>query len=119
MVGMQPLLDIVRKQVSDVSKTLLKEIPNIRIAVITHGDYCDDGRWYWCRMGMIQVLDFTNNEPVLTNHIQKVAVTGGEGAHAAYEYVLRKAKKLSWRASSAKALVLIGDVVPNAPSRTV
>lgn len=39
--------------------------------------------------------------------------------HPAYELALQEArKKLTWREDSAKALVMIGDEVPHAPSYT-
>ena len=36
----------------------------------------------------------------------------------AYEWVLHKAQQLEWSENSAKALVMIGDAIPQAPSYT-
>jgi len=44
--SMAPCLGKVREKVSETVQRLLKDIKNIRIGVIAHGDYCDDVNTY-------------------------------------------------------------------------
>jgi len=108
---MSACLEQVRQKVRETTERLLKDIPNLRIGIITHGDYCDGDK-------IVTLLDLTNNLEELKKFVQSAPGTGGGDAPEAYELALREACKLSWREDSAKALVMIGDEVPHAPSYT-
>jgi len=111
--SMYPCLDQVRQNLQEIVGRLLKDIPNIRIALIAHGDFCDHASTY-----VTQALDFSTDASKLSAFAQSVAKTGGGDAPEAYELVLREVLELSWDPDHSKALVVIGDETPHAPSYT-
>eukprot|EP01111_Echinosteliopsis_oligospora_P010121 TRINITY_DN3093_c2_g1_i1.p1 TRINITY_DN3093_c2_g1~~TRINITY_DN3093_c2_g1_i1.p1 ORF type:complete len:1039 (-),score=350.13 TRINITY_DN3093_c2_g1_i1:7-3123(-) len=115
--SMQGVIEEVRRRVAETVNNLMDDIHGLRIGIITHGDFCDDFK-YPHKARMIQVLKFTGKKETIINHINTVPMTWGEGPSAAYEVVLQTASTMAWKPNVAKAMVLIGDVVPNAPSHT-
>ena len=105
--SMYPCLSEVRRNIKMITERLFKEIPNIRIALIAHGDYCDKEKKY------IE-LDFTDNQEDIKKFIEKAPSTSGGDYPECYELVLHNCKKLSWRMdSNLKSLILIGDAPPH------
>jgi hypothetical protein len=105
--SMYPCLSEVRRNIKLITERLFKEIPNIRIALIAHGDYCDKEKTY------IE-LDFTNNQNEIKEFIEKAPSTSGGDYPECYELVLHNCKKLSWRSdANLKSLILIGDAPPH------
>jgi len=109
--SMSACLAEVRKKVSETVTRLMKDIPNIRIGIIAHGDYCD-GKL------VTSTLDLSQNVTAICKFVNGASSTGGGDAPEAYELVLRDAQKLSWTPNYSKALVMIGDEVPHCPSYT-
>jgi hypothetical protein len=109
---MYPCLEEVRTKLQEITKRLIKDIPNIRIALIAHGDYCDHANY------VAKALDFTNDPAKLAQFAQEVPKTGGGDLPEAYEYVLREVRDLSWAPNTSRALIMIGDEIPHAPSYT-
>ncbi|XP_038069089.1 uncharacterized protein LOC119738315 [Patiria miniata] len=105
-------LSEVRNKLDTTVSRLLRDIPSIRIGIMSHGDYCDQNIY------VIRSIDLTSNTDDLLGYINNVPRTGGEGPYACYEWVLHKAQELSWSEDAAKALVIIGDVKPHAVSHT-
>ncbi|KAH3758226.1 Ubiquitinconjugating enzyme subfamily protein [Pelomyxa schiedti] len=101
----------VRTQVEETARNLFKMIPQMRISIITHGDFCDDEK-------AINILDFTNRVEEVCRFIKDAPCTCGGDLPENYEFVLHKAYDLSWVPNHAKALVLIGDCEPHPPSYT-
>lgn len=95
----------VRKNIKETVKYLFAEIPNLRVAMISHGDYCDGAN-------CIKVQDFTRDEAQIVKAINSFPDTHGGDADECYELALNTAKKLDWQAYN-KALVLIGDCNPH------
>jgi hypothetical protein len=90
---------------------LFMDIPDLKIAVVAHGDYCDEEHFY-----VTQHVDFTNQLPTLATFVKNVGGTGDGDWEECYEYVLNLARtKLSWSAGTQRALVMIGDAAPHAP----
>jgi len=110
--SMYPCLEEVRTKLQEITIRLLKDIPNIRIALIAHGDYCDHSNY------VAKALDFTNDPEKLTQFAKEVPKTGGGDLPEAYEFVLREVRNLSWDPNHSHALVMIGDEIPHAPSYT-
>jgi hypothetical protein len=110
--SMYPCLAQVRKKVGATVSRLMKEIPGIRIGVIAHGDYCDEGSTY-----VTKSLDLTDDKDAIVRFVERVEATGGGDAPECYELVLHQARKLSWTEGYTKALVLIGDDVPHSPGQ--
>lgn len=108
--SMYPCLTQVRREVKETVTRLVKEIPNIRIGVIAHGDYCDAGSTY-----VTKRLDLTDDLKSIVKFVETVGPTGGGDAAECYELVLHEARSFSWSAGKAKVLVLIGDDVPHSP----
>lgn len=111
--SMYPCLEEVRTKLAEIATRLLKDIPNIRLAFIAHGDYCDQDQSY-----VIKALDFSTDVKALTSFVKEVGKTGGGDAPEAYELVLRDALSLSWDAQHSKALIVIGDEIPHPASYT-
>jgi Ras-related C3 botulinum toxin substrate 1 len=103
----------VRAKVKETTERLMKDIPDIRIGIIAHGDYCDYTNY------VISTLDLTTDVAAICAFVDKVSSTGGGDAPEAYELALQEARKnISWREDTSKALVMIGDEVPHTPSYT-
>ena len=107
--SMYPCLTQVRRQVEATTKRLFKDIPNIRIGIIAHGDYCD-GR------DVLTKLDLTNDQSKICNFIRKAPATYGGDAPECYELALHESRSFSWTSGRTKVLVLIGDDVPHGPT---
>ena len=104
--SMYPCLTQVRNKVSDLVRRLMRDIPNLRVGVIAHGDYCDGDQ-------AITKFDFSSDERAICRFVDTVRSTGGGDAPECYELVLHEARTFSWSAGKNKALVLIGDDVPH------
>jgi hypothetical protein len=104
--SMYPCLTQVRRVVESLTKQLFKELPDLRMSIITHGDYCDGAR-------AINILDFTTNQDAICDFIKKAPATGGGDSPECYELVLNKSRYLTWDGKRTKALVLIGDDIPH------
>ncbi len=105
--SMYPCLAEVRRNTTAITERLFKEIPSLRIAIIAHGDYCDDDK-------VITQLDFTTDQNEIKQFIQNAPSTFGGDYPECYELVLKNIKALSWRPdASMKSLILIGDAPPH------
>jgi len=103
-------VDEVKRTVEQITRQLTGDLPDIRISIIAHGDYCD------YRKFVLKRLDLSNDVQAMSHFIQGVEETFGGDREECYELVLREAQKLSWTATSAKALVIIGDSSPHQPN---
>ncbi|MCT7986929.1 vWA domain-containing protein [Laspinema olomoucense] len=110
--SMYPCLTQVRRNLKQSITRLLDEIPGIRIGIIAHGDYCDEGKTY-----VTKHLDLSGDADKICDFVQNVEATGGGDAPECYELVLHEAQSLSWSSASTKSLVLIGDDIPHAPAQ--
>ncbi|XP_076444099.1 uncharacterized protein LOC143282368 [Babylonia areolata] len=111
--SMYSCLDLVRTKLRECCTRLIQDIPNIRIGIIAHGDYCDESNPY-----VISCLDLTSDVQALVDFVRDVPKTSGGDCPECYEWVLRKAQGLDWSEESAKALVVIGDATPHPPEYT-
>jgi hypothetical protein len=107
--SMYPCLTQVRRTVEATTKRLFQDIPNLRVGIISHGDYCD-GR------DVMAKLDLTDDQNKICRFIREAPATGGGDAPECYELVLHEARSFSWRSGRTKVLVMIGDDVPHGPS---
>lgn len=109
--SMYPCLTQVRNNLKDTVKELFKDIPNIKVGVIAHGDYCDAGSTY-----VTKTLDLTDDPNAIVKFVDSVGSTGGGDSPECYELVLRESRALSWSAGKKRLLVMIGDDVPHGPT---
>lgn len=107
--SMYPCLAQVRNNINATIKRLFKDIPNLRVAIIAHGDYCDGAQ-------AITKFDFSENLEKICKFVETVRATGGGDAPECYELALHEARSFSWSAGKNKAVVLIGDEVPHEKS---
>lgn len=104
--SMQPCIAQVRREVDTLVQRLFKEIPQIRVGIIGHGDYCDGPR-------AITKLPITDNQKEICNFIRTVPNTGGGDLPECYELVLHESRSYNWKGGAQKVLVMIGDDVPH------
>ena len=104
--SMYPCLTQVRRNVQNTVLTLFEQIPNLRIGIISHGDYCDGDR-------VITSLDLTDDCEAICRFVEKAPSTGGGDADECYELALNHARTFSWTSGKNKAVVLIGDCGPH------
>lgn len=109
--SMYPCLTQVRRKVKETVARLAKELPDIRIGVIVHGDYCDEGSSY-----LLKKLDLSDDTKRIAKFVTDVAASGGGDSPEAYEYALHEARALDWTSKATRALVMIGDEVPHPAS---
>lgn len=110
--SMYPCLTQARRSIVETTRRLFREIPDLQIGVIAHGDYCDAGSTY-----VTKVLDLTDDERAIVKFVEGVGSTYGGDAEECYELVLHEARtRMSWKAGAVKVVALIGDDVPHGPS---
>jgi hypothetical protein len=109
--SMYPCLTQVRRTVKENVERLFREIPNIRIGVIAHGDYCDARSTY-----VTKHFDLSDDARAICRFVETVGETGGGDSPECYELVLFEARtQMSWTSGKAKVLALIGDDIPHGP----
>lgn len=107
--SMYPCLAEVRRKVDETTARLFAEIPNLRIGIVAHGDYCDAGRTY-----VTKHLPLTADPGEVSKFIKTVSQTGGGDWPECYELVLHEVGTLTnWTEGSKRVLALIGDAVPH------
>jgi hypothetical protein len=111
--SMYPCLTQVRRKLKSTITRLLDEIPGIRIGILAHGDYCDQGSTY-----VTKRIDLSGEVDTICNFVQDVEATNGGDAPECYELVLHEAQSFSWSPTSSKTLVMIGDDIPHAPAQS-
>ena len=70
--SMYPCLAEVRRKVSELVEKLFAKISGLRMGVIAHGDYCDQGRSY-----VIKMLDLTSDRRQIVEFVKNVGPTDG------------------------------------------
>jgi len=110
--SMSCYLEQVTNSLKQIVKDLFAKIPNIRIAIIAHGDYCDAEFYY-----VLKSIDFTRDQHKLFEFVKNAGGTGGGDEDECYEFALwHAAHKLNWTKNArSKALVVIGDASPHEP----
>jgi hypothetical protein len=105
--SMHPCLEEVKRNIGEIIPKLFNEVPDLRIAIIAHGDYCDG-------KDTIKTLDFTDDKNKIIDFVKKAPRTGGGDYPECYELVLHNTKDLSWRFDATmKSLIMIGDAIPH------
>jgi hypothetical protein len=109
--SMYPCLTQVRREIDKLVRRLFKDIPDLRIGIIAHGDYYDARYSYVTKM-----LDLTRDENRICRFVGTVEPTSGGDSPECYELVLHETRtEASWETGRNKVLVLIGDDVPHPP----
>lgn len=108
--SMAPCLRQVRGKIEGALAPLFKEIADLRIGLVAHGDYCD------ARTYVTKWQHLTNNLHDLSKFVMETPSTGGGDADECYELVLHEARAAGWSADARKILVVLGDANPHAAS---
>lgn len=106
--SMSPCIHQVRKNIKETCLYLYEQIPNLRIGILSHGDWCDGSQ-------VISTLELTSvrDHEKLERWIDKNPDTYGGDAPECYEYALHIARKdFDWNADI-KFGVMVGDDVPH------
>lgn len=106
--SMSACINQVKKNLKSLVERLFRDIKDIRIGIIAHGDYCDENTTY-----LMKHIDLTNDVEKIINFVTNVTSTCGGDYPEAYEYVLREVQKFSWSANKMRSLVMIGDAYPH------
>lgn len=106
--SMFPALHAVRRNVTELINNLFETVPDLRMSVIAHGDYCDTSTY------VTKVFQFSSNRTDLVHFVENVGRTGGGDSDECYEEVFRIVhQELDWRTESNKAFVFIADASPH------
>jgi hypothetical protein len=105
--SMSSCIYTVRQKLTETVNRLFSLIPDIRIGVIAHGDYCDAYSSY-----VTSILDFTKDKDTIVNFVKSISNTGGGDYAECYELVLHQAQSLNWQ-SKERLMVLIADAYPH------
>ena len=103
--SMSSVLKGLRKNLEATIKKLFTDVPDIRIGLIAHGDYCDMPNFFWS-------LQPTKNQEAIIAFIKNAPGTGGGDMPECYELVIHEAIKMDWKAAT-RVLVVIGDANPH------
>jgi len=114
--SMSAALSQARRSIAQLTKTLFKEVPNLRMGVIFHGDYEDAPPPHGVGPYCLRMLDLTDNQKEIIKFVQETSPTGGSWADECYELVLHEARRATWRAGVPKVLAVIGDQNPHPPN---
>lgn len=106
--SMSPAIAEARRRLLETCDRLFKDIPDLRIGLVTHEDYCDGDDF-------ILKVPLTSDKMRLQGFIETIRAGGGGDAPECYEYVLYDAQKYNWRPEAAKVLVMVGDEIPHEP----
>lgn len=110
--SMYPCLSQTRRTLKQNVEKLFREIPNIRIGIIAHGDYCDRSTTY-----VTKHFDLSDDPRAICRFVDQVEATGGGDTEECYELVLQEARtQMSWTSGKSKVLAMIGDDLPHPPS---
>lgn len=110
--SMYPVLAEVRRKVAETVQRLFKEVPNLRIGIIAHGDYCDARSTY-----VTKHCNLTDDVSKVVDFVRTVSSTGGGDWPECYELVLHEAHTIQpWREGSKRVLAVIGDAIPHPPA---
>lgn len=110
----------VRKNVRKLVTDLFNDIPDLRLGIIAHGDYCDapvsTGYYHGAKSYVTKMIDLTRDVDALKNFVDTTGDTHGGDSDECYELVLNEVRtKASWQDGRNKVLVMIGDANPHEP----
>lgn len=103
--SMSPCIAEVRRRVTEALNKLFDNIPDLRVGIISHGDWCDGHK-------AITSIGFTSDRQLLSDFIRTAPNTSGGDSDEFYEYVLYLAGQFSWQADR-RIMLLIADANPH------
>jgi len=111
--SMGPAIAEVRRKVEQFVDQLYKDVADLRIGIIAHGDYIDATyRPETYLLKRTKLVDSAGRADII-NFIRTVPNTYGGDGDEAYEYVLKELESVEWRADADKVFILIADADPH------
>ncbi len=110
--SMASVLTEARKKLAATTERLFREMPNVRIGLILHGDVCDDPKYGGTTYSVKEHLLSTNVQSLVDFAMNTKATNGGDSDEC-YELVLERARSFNWSEGASKALVMVGDAKPH------
>ena len=105
--SMSPCIREVSRRVSEALDKLFGSIPDLKIGIIVHGDWCDE-------VGIrAQLLEFTDDKDLIKSFVRNAHNTNGGDSDEFYEYLLHLAQGFSWGDAENKIYIPIGDANPH------
>lgn len=106
--SMAPCINEVRSRIEELCEAMFTDIPNLRIGMIAHGDYCDGER-------CISILPLTNDKAAIFKFIRTASATGGGDADECYELALWAARNcMGWsKDNKSRVVIMAGDCAPH------
>jgi hypothetical protein len=111
--SMAHALHTVRAGIIKLLGDMFSAVPNLRIGLLAHGDYCDKGN---PKSYLTKQVGLTDDKKKLIDFVNTTGDTSGGDAAECYEHVLWCAKHFKWTHGSKRVLVMIGDDLPHEPS---
>lgn len=108
--SMAHALHEVRSGIVDLLTEMFRDVPNLRIGLLAHGDYCDKGNPL---SYLTKQCGLTDDKKKLMDFVKTTGDTGGGDAAECYEHILWCAKHFRWTHGSKRVLVMIGDDLPH------
>lgn len=108
--SMGPAIAEVRRKVEQFVDQLYREVSDLRIGIIAHGDYIDATDKYLLKK--TNLVD-SNGRGEIIDFIRYTPNTYGGDSDEAYEYVLKIVDGLDWREDADKVFIMIADADPH------
>src|SRR6185503_8174738 len=107
--SMSPCYIETRRRIKETLIRLSKDISDLRIGLILHGDYCDERNPYTTK-----ILNFTKDSDEVETFLKNTPNTFGGDSDECYEFVLNIARtEFKWREEANKVFCLVGDANPH------
>lgn len=103
--SMATVRSLVRNNIVQLINDLKKSVPELRIAVIIHNDYCDHPE-------EIYTQNFTTDYQKIVGFVHRDSPCGGGDSPECYELALHEATLFDWK-SDARIMIMIGDEIPH------
>ena len=96
----------VRREIKTLTKELFSLVPDMRIGIIIHNDYCDKD--------VLVKLPLTSDQARIANFVNKSTDGYGGDADECYELALHEMHSgFTWRHGVPRAAIMIGDCNPH------
>jgi hypothetical protein len=103
--SMRPAILECKRKLTEMLDKLFSNIPDLRIGMISHGDYCDGDN-------AIHKIELTNDKTALKFFVEHAPNTDGGDGDEFYEFILHIAQDFDWKADN-KVFMLIADAQPH------
>ena len=104
--SMFPCIAEVRRKIVSLTDDLFSKFDNLRIGVISHGDYCDAPY-------VSDMLSLTSEKYNIVQFIKNARNTSGGDDPECYEMIINMARHADFRLDAEKIVIMIGDATPH------